>query len=326
MYDGDTIAGLPSHHGTHFLGRFKNGQAHGHFWIGMINNGFIHGVVNEEGLATGDKIAYIYPDGETAFLGKFENKFMRKAYNVDVKSYGCDENGMLVVKEFSEPLSSQEFYYEPCTNESYGGGAPLHVRDPYEVKTVKLAPSSVPNSGQGVFLLKDVPTGRFASIYSLFLYRHKDQMDIYLGKCSNNITKSNDYRRECKKYSLGLSSFMARIDLPPEFDVNPLPNLGPKVNHHFRFNNSVYMELEHPRWGLIQSVTTTRDIKAGKELFTNYGYGKNDFPDDFPWYWEKMRAQEKEERLLEEAALKEQYQKKNKKKKQQKKMSSKKKS
>ena len=28
---------------------------------------------------TGDNIAYIYPDQETVFLGKFENKIMRKA-------------------------------------------------------------------------------------------------------------------------------------------------------------------------------------------------------------------------------------------------------
>ena len=61
--------------------------------------------------------------------------------------------------------------------------------------------------------------------------------------------------------------------------------LGPKVNHHFRANNSVYMETEHPRWGLIQSVTPTKNIKAGEELFTYYGYGASEFPNDFPWYF-----------------------------------------
>ena len=34
--------------------------------------------------------------------------------------------------------------------------------------------------------------------------------------------------------------------VPKIFDVNPLPNLGPKVNHHFRLNNSVFIEMEHP--------------------------------------------------------------------------------
>ena len=77
---------------------------------------------------------------------------------------------------------------------------------------------------------------------------------------------------------------------------------GPKVNHHFRANNSGYTPMEHPRWGMIQTVTPTRDIKAGEELFTYYGYGRQkggqDFPEDFPWYWEAKQSIEKEERLL----------------------------
>ena len=35
--------------GAHFIGHFKNGQAVGHFWIGLVNNGFLHGMVNENG-------------------------------------------------------------------------------------------------------------------------------------------------------------------------------------------------------------------------------------------------------------------------------------
>ena len=67
---------------------------------------------------------------------------MKKAFHVEVLKYGCDENsGLFVVKNFSDKLSEQEFFYEPCTNISFGGGAPLHVRDPYEMKTVKLEKS-----------------------------------------------------------------------------------------------------------------------------------------------------------------------------------------
>ena len=45
----------------------------------VLGQGFLHGVANENGLATGNEIAYIYPDGETAFKGQFENKHMKKA-------------------------------------------------------------------------------------------------------------------------------------------------------------------------------------------------------------------------------------------------------
>ena len=61
------------------------------------------------------------------------------------------------------------------------------------------------------------------------------------------------------------------------------------------------METEHPRWGMIQSVITTRDIKAGEELFTDYGYKFSPFPDDYPWYWDTKLVLDKEERMKKEA-------------------------
>ncbi len=295
--------GRRNHHhpGNHFVGRFKNGQAFGNFWIGMLGNGYLHGEVDDKGHVTGDKIAYIYPDGETTFLGRFENRFMKKAYAVDVLKYGCDENGMFVVKQFSDPVSDQAFFYEPPTNVSFGGGAPLGVMDPYELKTVKLAPSAVAGGGEGVFAIRDIPRNRFSCMYSLFYYRFDDETAVYSQNCYDNVNKTDDYRRHCKKYSLGTSMWMARIDVPPEFDVNPLPNLGPKVNHHFRLNNSAYSEIEHPRWGEMQSVASMIDIKAGQEIHTHYGYDRGgkvgEFPADFPWYWEAKIKLEREERL-----------------------------
>ena len=129
--------------GLHFLGRFQNGQAFGHFWIGLLNNGFIHGVADLNGHATGDDIAYIYPDGETALKGKFKNTFMKNARNVDVIEYGCDENGMFIAREFTMPLTTDEFFYDPPTNFSFGGGGSLDIPDPYEVKTVYVDVSKV---------------------------------------------------------------------------------------------------------------------------------------------------------------------------------------
>ena len=74
-------------------------------------------------------------------------------------------------------------------------------------------------------------------------------------------------------------------------------NIVLQVNHHFRQNNSFYSQIEHPRWGATQSVTTKLDIKAGQELFTYYGYGVGTLPSDFPWYWDLKMKTEKQERL-----------------------------
>ena len=55
--------------------------------------------------------------------------------------------------------------------------------------------------------------------------------------------------------------------------------------------------MDHPRWGLIQSVLASRDIKAGEELFGYYGYERGMFPSDFPWYFELKNQIDKEHRL-----------------------------
>ena len=67
--------------------------------------------------------------------------------------------------------------------------------------------------------------------------------------------------------------------------------------------------MEHPRWGIIQSVTPNRDIKAGEEIFTFYGYKGSDFPEDFLWYWEAKRLINREERLQSEKRKKKKKQK-----------------
>ena len=43
--------------------------------------------------------------------------------------------------------------------------------------------------------------------------------------------RSDDERRHCKKYSVGLTAFNAGINIPPELDSPEVfhPTLGPKV-------------------------------------------------------------------------------------------------
>ena len=281
-----------------FLGNFVNGQVHGHFWLGLMNNGYIHGKTNEAGLMSGEDISFIYPDGETALYGQFKNAYMLKARHVQVTQYACDENDMLFAKDFTKPLSDDEFQYDPCTNVSFGGGSLTNIRDPYETKFSEVKPSSLPNSGDGVYLLRNVAKNRPVCFYSLFLYRKDDETDLFEESCIQNASKSDDYRRHCSKYTLNLITFEGTFNLPPECDVEPFPNYGPKVNHHFSANNTVFKETEHPRWGLIQSVHPTIDLNAGQELFLYYNYERfgvqHAFPKDFPWYWEAKSKYEKE--------------------------------
>ena len=60
----------------------------------------------------------------------------------------------------------------------------------------------------------------------------------------------------------------------------------------------MYAETEHPRFGLIQAVLPTQNLKAGTELFTHYLYPEkgSEFPSDFPWYYEMQKKLETEEK------------------------------
>ena len=156
-------------------------------------------MVNENGLVTGDDLAFIYPDGITALRGKFENTYMKKAKHVEVKEYACNDRGLLIATKFTEPLSSNEFFYDPCTNESWGAGNNKYIQDPYELKNVKLATSSVANSGEGIFTRRDLPKFKPASFYSLFLFTREQHM-LYYQQCTKNMSKSIDYRRQDKLF------------------------------------------------------------------------------------------------------------------------------
>ena len=70
-------------------------------------------------------------------------------------------------------------------------------------------------------------------------------------------------------------------------------SLYSQVNHNFIQNNSVYVDIEHPRWGAIMGVQITKDVKSGEELFTYYGYKLTNTSLDFPWYWHEKNILDK---------------------------------
>ena len=100
--------------GTRFLGYYKNGLADGTFWIGMLG-GFpsprLHGTIsNTIGYISGNNLSYIFPDMETSYVGKFENRVMREARFAKVKDLKCDTNGLPYISTFSNESLDAIFY------------------------------------------------------------------------------------------------------------------------------------------------------------------------------------------------------------------------
>ena len=70
--------------------------------------------------------------------------------------------------------------------------------------------------------------------------------------------------------------------LDSTFDIHiPVPywnisqfrqSLGHKLNHSFRYNNTMFGYAYHPRFGNIRAIVATTKIQKGKEILVNYGY------------------------------------------------------
>ena len=153
----------------------------------MIGGGVMHGSFNKNGEASGDQIAFVYPDMETAFFGSFENFVMKKAKEAEVKSLHCLDD-LVAIKEYKVKLDGPAFFYDPPTNESFGGGLRdglEGVVDPYERKLVRVSTSSVPNSGLGVFAIKDILIKRTTNLYSGFVLRNLEEKVRYYLNCTD---------------------------------------------------------------------------------------------------------------------------------------------
>ena len=96
------------------------------------------------------------------------------------------------------------------SNISFGAG-PERVRDPFDNKMVRLVPSGIPNSGEGVFLKKDVKKYSLVSSYLGYVYNN-EQRNIYRRHCSMNVSKTDDERRHCGKYTISINLLNKTID------------------------------------------------------------------------------------------------------------------
>ena len=79
-----------------FIGNHKNGRPDGTCWKIIRGGGCVVGRVDSDGHLTGIRIAYIYPDYETALVGVFKDGVMEMGKEADICRYVEDEAGIKV--------------------------------------------------------------------------------------------------------------------------------------------------------------------------------------------------------------------------------------
>jgi len=288
--------------GLGFVGEFRNGKPKGICWKGLIGGGWLYGEVDELGEFSGDNIAYIYQDLNTALLGNFQKGLMVSGREVDIIGFRC-VRGMMILR-FSSP-KGPTFHYDPPTK-TFFGDQPL-VQDPLDKKYIRLAPSvEMAAAGEGAWAKTDIPAGTEVVLYGGYV----------MNKVENKaLDRQNRALAEEKGWALNSTEATAlwknrhqikqcglNIDIPLEYayESKYRATLGHKVNHKFSPNNNCRYDMtDSARFGPIVSVVTIRDIKQGEELFADYGY-KNV---NLPWYNDLWNQHKKEEndKILETA-------------------------
>ena len=88
---------------------------------------------------------------------------MKSAQAAYILKATCIDNVMKL--EFSKP-SGPKFHFNLSSNKTIGD-MPL-VQDPYEAMTVKLDKSTIPNSGHGLFTIRDINKHELLALYNGF--------------------------------------------------------------------------------------------------------------------------------------------------------------
>ena len=234
-------------------------------------------------------LAYIYQDMRTAIVGKFFHGVLIRGFHRRIVAYQCKE-GILVLK-FSTSNQNDKLkmpYRYESPNSTFITSTPK-LMDPYEKSNIYIKGSTIPGMkfSQGIFVKRRIPRFRLVAVYAGLRMTHSE----YDANYDDTPDESHD---DVHKNLIGLNDDFT-IDVPPQLTsiVDYRSSLGHKANHKFDENeiNAEFGKMNHPRFGLVKCIRSTRDIEPGEEIYVHYGYGESEDEWQPNWYknilWER---------------------------------------
>ncbi|KAI6069539.1 Histone-lysine N-methyltransferase SETD7 [Aix galericulata] len=197
-----------------FKGQYKDNIRHGVCWIYYPDGGSLVGEVNEEGEMTGEKIAYVYPDGKTAYSGRFIDGEMIEAKLATLTSV---EDGK---PQFEVVPGSPVYSFDKSTSSCISTNALLP--DPYESERVYVDVSLISSAGEGLFSKIAAEASTVMSFYNGVRITHQE-------------VDSRDWALNGNTISLDDETV---IDVPEPYNhaAKYCASLGHKANHSFTPN------------------------------------------------------------------------------------------
>ena len=253
-----------------FLGNYRNGRPYGVCWRIVRGGGAVMGRVNSKGQLTGMRIAYLFPDFKTGFLGSFDEGIMEAAQAVTLRS--VIDTGGIKIPLFTEPKGPM--YKREISDYDRVTSEPL-LPDPYEAVTVTVTSSKVPGANDGLFARHKIEPNTILAFYNGIRLHPAKAVDA--PEWDDNAYRIFDPTRKD-----------GTIDIPKQFidTANYCATMAHKTNHSF-MPNSEFVVFDHPRFGLVPCLLSTHDIDEGEEIFTHYGYELDDCPVWYEEAWQK---------------------------------------
>ena len=193
--------------------------------------GSVIGTVDSEGRLTGDDIAYVYPDKETALIGQFEDGQLVRARAAKLEET-TGSGGELKLPKISYRTDYPENICFDVSSHDVLSLQPL-LCDVYEQDRVYVKKSLVESAGEGLFAKIDLEADEVASFYNGVRLSH-DEVD------------SRDWSVNGNTLSLDEDTV---IDVPAEYASTDIycATLGHKANHS-KDPNCKYDVFYHPRY------------------------------------------------------------------------------
>ena len=253
------------------IGIYANGKPIGTYWKIIEGGGCIVGRVDKEGTLSGPDIAYIYPDFRTALVGDFVAGVLSCGQHCSLIG-ATVESGCLMAPVFSEKKG--QIFKREISTDIFVTLSPT-LQDPYETNTIKVRASKVPGASEGLFARSDVKKDTILAFYNGIKlpadYEEEDTWEANAYKIFDPANQPDGALDILEKHqsTVGYSASLAH-----------------KTNHSFN-PNSQFLLFDHPRWGLVPCIASTRDIVACEEIFVKYGYDLDLCPDWYAVAWNK---------------------------------------
>nr|ADD38189.1 Histone-lysine N-methyltransferase SETD7 [Lepeophtheirus salmonis] len=251
-----------------FFGCFIYGRLHGQSLKSLVGGGFLLNLDHSNSEFSGDNIVYLYPDCQTAFVGSFDQSSMVSAQAnevINTRNNCCGLNYPIF------ELLNDVYYSQDISSLDKISKEPM-LADPYESFFVFVKESKISGAGQGLFAKISVASGTVLAFYN------------GIRKPSVSLSESSF---EDTPYKISLSK-QTDMDIPQEcISLDKYTSsLAHKVCHSFT-PNCDFDKYDHPRFGVILSVVSLREILEGEELTVDYKYDLNVAPSWYKKAWAK---------------------------------------